>query len=258
MKIAIVTGASSGLGYEFVNQIPHLYKDLDEVWVIARREEVLQKLKEKSSTYIRVFAGDLKDNLVYNQVLNRLENQSPDIRMLVNSAGFGKIGNVEEIAAVDKNTQQDMIDINCRALTKMTALCLPYMSKGSRIINIASAAAFCPQAGFAVYAATKSYVLSFSRALKEELVAKDIYVTAVCPGPVDTGFFDVSGPLEIASKKAMLSQPEDVVRQALIDAKDKKVISVYGMPMKAAKVAAKLFPEQFSVRFMQKFNLIQK
>mgnify|MGYP000835713314 CR=1 FL=1 len=113
--------------------------------------------------------------------------------MLVNAAGFGRSGSVEEINMQRRRIQTDMVGLNCQALTRMTLLCLPYMHPGSRIVNLASAAAFCPQPYFAVYAATKSYVLSFSRSLREELKTRGIIVTAVCPGPVDTPFFDVSG-----------------------------------------------------------------
>ena len=227
MKIAIVTGASSGLGREFVRQITRLYKNLDEIWVVARRAERLEELKEKLPVYIRVFAGDMEEDLIYKQVLNRLENQNPDVRMLVNAAGFGKMGTIEEIAAEDKKLQLRMIDLNCRGLTEMTLTCLPYMSKGSRIINVASAAAFCPQSGFAVYAATKSYVLSFSKGLGAEVRKKGIIVTAVCPGPVDTEFFDVAGTNNSLMKKKVLSDAPSVVRKALIDARNRKSMSVY-------------------------------
>ena len=258
MKIAIVTGASSGLGKEFVKQIPHLYKELDEIWVVARREDILNEIKENSDCYIRVFAGDLQQNLVYYQILNRLENQSPDIRMLVNSAGYGKIGTVEELAQKDPAGQLNMIDVNCKALTRLTCLCLPYMSCGSRILNIASAAAFCPQSKFAVYAATKSYVLSFSRALNEELKERKIYVTAVCPGPVDTEFFNVAGPAKFTSKKAFMSKPEDVVRQALLDSRDRKTVSINSSAMKCAETASKLLPHDFVIKALDKMNIIQE
>ncbi|MGN0405419.1 MAG: SDR family NAD(P)-dependent oxidoreductase [Bariatricus sp.] len=254
MKIAIVTGASSGLGREFVKQITRLYKNLDEIWVIARRADKLEELKEQLPVYIRVFAGDMEDYLVYRQVQNRLENQNPDVRMLVNAAGFGKMGTIEEIAAEDKKLQLRMIDLNCRGLTEMTLTCLPYMSKGSRIINVASAAAFCPQSGFAVYAATKSYVLSFSRGLGAEVRKKGIFVTAVCPGPVDTEFFDVAGTNESLMKQSVLSDAPSVVKQALLDARDRKAVSVYGAPMKAARVASKLLPDTFTLAAMEKLG----
>lgn len=253
MKIAIVTGASSGIGREFVHQLEHFYKELDEIWVIARREDRLQELKKRMKTYVRIFVGDMTEELVYKQVLNRLENQSPDVRMLVNAAGFGKYGTVEEIAEEDKKLQLKMIDLNCRGLTQMVTVCLPYMSKGSRIINLASAAAFCPQSGFAVYAASKSYVLSFSRALHEELKNKEIYVTAVCPGPVQTEFFEQSGFSDSFTKEAVMVHAKDVVTQALVDAREKKDVSVYGTLMKSAEVAAKVLPHKVIMKAMERF-----
>ena len=253
MKIAIVTGASSGIGREFVHQLEHFYKELDEIWVIARREDRLQELKKGMKTYVRIFVGDMTEELVYKQVLNRLENPSPDVRMLVNAAGFGKYGSVEEIAEENKKLQLKMIDLNCRGLTQMVTICLPYMSKGSRIINLASAAAFCPQSGFAVYAASKSYVLSFSRALHEELKNKEIYVTAVCPGPVQTEFFEQSGFSDSFTKEAVMVHAKDVVTQALVDAREKKDVSVYGTLMKSAEVAAKVLPHKVIMKAMERF-----
>lgn len=253
MKIAIVTGASSGIGREFVHQLEHFYKELDEIWVIARREDRLQELKKGMKTYVRIFVGDMTEELVYKQVLNRLENQSPDVRMLVNAAGFGKYGTVEKIAEKHKKLQLKMIDLNCRGLTQMVTVCLPYMSKGSRIINLASAAAFCPQSGFAVYAASKSYVLSFSRALHEELKNKEIYVTAVCPGPVQTEFFEQSGFSDSFTKEAVMVHAKDVVTQALVDAREKKDVSVYGTLMKSAEVAAKVLPHKVIMKAMERF-----
>lgn len=254
MRIAIVTGASSGIGREFVKQIERFYKEMDEIWVVARREERLKELKENMSTYIRIFAGDMQKDLVYKQVLNRLENQSPDVRMLVNAAGFGKTGTVEEIAAQDRRLQPKMAELNCSGLTEMTCLCLPYMTQGSRIVNVASAAAFCPQTRFAVYAATKAYVLNFSRALCEELKEKGIFVTAVCPGPVDTEFFEISGTSASTIKESFMARPEEVVRQALLDVRNKKELSVYGNAMKGARIAAKILPHRFILKIMGRLD----
>lgn len=251
MKIAIVTGASSGMGMEFVYQIERFYKELDEIWVVARRGEKLEKLKKEMKTFVRIFQGNLAEDLVCKQIQNRLENQNPDVRMLVNAAGFGKFGTVEEIAKEDRKLQGNMIDINCRALTQMTCTCLPFMHRGARILNVASAAAFCPQSGFAVYAATKAYVLSFSRALNAELKEREICVTAVCPGPVKTEFFDRAGSPESLTKEFLMVRAKDVVTQALLDAREKKEVSVYGALMKGAKVAAKVLPHRLVIDIME-------
>lgn len=241
-KIAVVTGASSGMGREFVRQIGYFYRNLDEIWVIARRKDLLETLRDESRVPLRIFEGDLMKKQVYKEYHNALREFSPDVRMLVNAAGFGKSGTFTEIAGKEKKIQTDMVDLNCRALTRMTQMTLPWMGNGSRLINLASAAAFCPQYEFAVYAATKAYVLSFSRALGAELRQSGIYVTAVCPGPVDTEFFSVSGELIAPLKKLSLAKAPAVVRQALKDSRRKRELSVYGAAMKGARAGAKLVP----------------
>ncbi len=251
MRIAIVTGASSGMGREFARQIDYLYKNLDEIWVIARRRERLEGLKKHILTKIRIFEGDLLKEDVYGEVSEALSEKRPDVRMLVNAAGFGKVGTVEDISS---EAQAEMIHLNCISLTKMTKLCIPFMTDGSRIVNLASAAAFCPQPSFSVYAATKSYVLSFSRSLGAELEERGIIVTAVCPGPVSTEFFDVAGKKEKKSiKDAVTANPASVVKQALLDARDGKVLSVYGMSMKLSRIGAKIVPHGIILKVMKRF-----
>ncbi|OUP83045.1 short-chain dehydrogenase [Lachnoclostridium sp. An169] len=254
MKTAVVTGASSGMGREFVRQIGYFYRDLDEIWVIARRKERLERLAENSRVQVRIFDGDLRKKPVYRKLYTALKEEHPDIRMLVNGAGFGKSGTVEKIAGEDPKIQTDMVDLNCRALTRMTLMCLPYMSAGSRIINLASAAAFCPQPSFAVYAATKSYVLSFSRGLGAELQKRGICVTAVCPGPVDTEFFTVSGALNSPLKKLTMAKAPQVVHQALKDSRKRKALSVFGLPMKAVHVGTKLIPHGLILKIEERLS----
>lgn len=248
MKIAVITGASSGMGREFVRQVGYFYRSLDEIWVIARRKERLESLRKECRVPLRIFDGDLLKKQVYRQYHNELKEKKPDIRMLVNAAGFGKSGTFSEIASEDKKLQLDMIDLNCRALTRMIQLSLPRMSRGSRIINLASAAAFCPQNGFAVYAATKAYVLSLSRALSSELRSRGIIVTAVCPGPVDTEFFQVSGELTDPLKKLTMAKAPAVVHKALKDSRKRREVSVYGASMKAARIGACLLPHRLILR----------
>ena len=254
MKIALVTGASSGLGREFVRQIAEQGK-VEEIWAIARRRDRLEALQSISAVPIRVLALDLTRPGDMEYLRNTLQDELPDIRILVNAAGMGRMGPTVDIPAKDNDA---MIDLNCRGLTEMTCTCLPWMHKGTRIINLASAAAFCPQAKFAVYAATKSYVLSFSRSLAAELKEKGIFVTAVCPGPVDTPFFEVSGKLPGGMKEAVMADPVQVVKQALIDAKYKKEVSVYGTAMKGAEAATKVLPHGMILKAMSMMEKITK
>lgn len=251
MRIAVITGASSGIGREFAVQIPRLYKNLDEIWVIARRTEQLKKLERELPVPVRIFDSDLKRDYVYERIEKELERKRPNIRMLVNAAGYGKIGQFEHS---NLDAQLGMIDVNMRALTKMTYLCLPYLQKGSRILQIASSAAFVPQPGFAVYAASKSYVYSFSHALSCELKERGIYVTAVCPGPVDTEFFDRAGGVSGSMKMAVMEDANKVVKSALIDSVCRKPVSVCGCTMKAARAVSKLVPYSLASKIMCKIN----
>ena len=246
MKIAIVTGASSGMGKEFVRQIERFYRELDEIWVIARSEKKLEEIKKSHKTYIRIFAGDMEEDLVYKQVKNRLENQNPDIRMLVNAAGFGKTGTVEEIAKEDKKLQLRMIDLNCKALLLMTRLCVPYMQPGSHILELDSLSAFQPVPYITTYAATKAFVLSYSRSMNRELKAKGIRVMAMNPGWVKTEFFNHAFQTNADNEVRYfnrLYEAKDVVKTGLNDLyHSKKDCSIHGFPVKFQVFLVKLLP----------------
>lgn len=189
MKIAIVTGASSGIGTEFYKLMQD--EPLDEVWVVARREKNLIDLcKSHGKIGHRVIPMDLTDEAALSNFASLLENERPTIKFLFNNAGFGLFGKADEI---DYKKQGKMIDTNVRALTEFTSIALKYMDEKSYIINTCSTAAFTPVPNLSAYAATKSYVLSFSRALREELKERKINVTAICPGPMATEFLSVAG-----------------------------------------------------------------
>lgn len=249
MKIAIVTGASSGMGREFVKLIDSTLKSIDEIWVVARRMDRLEELQAEVELPLVPFDLDLAEPDSMYILEQALKDRTPQIKMLINCAGYGKIGHYDEIPVEDV---LGMVDVNCRALTAMTYAALPYMAENSRIVQMASSAAFLPQPGFAVYAASKSYVLSFSRAMNEELKCRDITVTAVCPGPVKTEFFDIAEEMgEVALyKRLVMAEPKKVVKKAFEDALKKKSVSVYGLPMKGFAVLSKLLPQDWILKFI--------
>ena len=145
-----------------------------------------------------------------------------------------------------------MIRLNCEALTRVTYLVLPYMSRGSFIYQMASSAGFAPQPNFTVYAATKAYVKSFSIALRQELAGQGIKVTAVCPGPVKTEFFDRAYEQEEMKfyKRFVMADPKKVVSKAIRDARKNKAVSVYGITMKVTRIICKILPGKWIAKIM--------
>lgn len=191
MKIAIVTGASSGLGEEYVRCLSEGYDEVEEIWVIARRTDRLNALKEKfPNKKIFPISLDLTKDESYFTLSEMLESEKPEIKVLVNNAGFGTLGDFD---TMDMTTQTRMVDLNNRALTAVTSAALPYMKKGSFAVNVCSIASFAPNPRMTVYCSTKAYVLSFSKSLRFELKKKGINVLAVCPGPMDTEFLPAAG-----------------------------------------------------------------
>jgi len=241
MNVILITGASSGMGREFALQMDAYFSNIDEFWLVARDYDKLKSLSEELKHKCRIFAGDITKSENLDLIEDTLIIKNATVRMLINCAGYGIMG---AFAEQDPASELGMVRLNCEALTDMTHRMLPYMRKGSRIIQLASCAAFLPQSDFAVYAATKSYVLSFSRALGEELRSAGIYVTAVCPGPVDTPFFDIAeaNGSTLAIKKYTIVSAERVVAQALRDSYFKREMSVCSLPIKAVQLGAKILP----------------
>lgn len=250
MKIGIVTGASSGMGREMVLQLADAFPGLDRIWVIARRKDRLEEL-ERFHIPLRIFALDLTSGLDLRFLEETLEREKPEVKFLVNAAGFGKIG---PVGSLNRWEETSMVRLNCEALCGVTHMVLPYMPHNSRIIMFASAAAFLPQPDFAIYAASKAFVLSYSRALNRELLDRDITVTAVCPGPVKTEFFDIaetSGQIPFY-KRLVMANPRYVVRKALRDSIMKRELSVYGLTMKLFFVLSKVLPHSLLLYLMGK------
>lgn len=250
-RIALVTGASSGLGREAVLRIGNKSSRLEEIWVVARRRESLADLRGQVSVPIRIFPLDLMQESSWHVLEKALERHEPNIKILVNSAGYGKNGNVGD-ARIEEET--GMVRLNCEALCAVTHLALPYMSDHGRILQMASSAAFLPQPGFAVYAATKAFVLSYSRALNAELKPRKITVTAVCPGPAATEFIvrARNGGRLPFYKRMVMADPKRVMRKALEEAMEGKAISVYGLSMKVFRLICKVVPHGVLLRMTEK------
>ena len=215
MYTAVITGASSGLGAEFL-KVLSVNKDVDEIWIIARRADRLEKLKDKyKSKNIVCIPADITNEEGLDSYRLLLADRKPNIKYLINNAGCGRIG---EFYGSDSADQCAMVELNCRALTAVTAITLPYMKSFSGVLNVCSIAGFVPNPYMTVYSSTKAYILSFSRALRFELKKRGINVLAVCPGPMKTEFLPKAG-IEKGVSKAFdqlpYCEPYSVAKNAL-------------------------------------------
>lgn len=245
MKIAVVTGASSGMGREFALRLAR-ERDLDEIWVIARRAERLESLQEQlPQVRVRAIPLDLTLPSSFEVYRSLLETEKPSVSVLVNAGGFGKFGAFCDVALTE---QLNMIDLNVKAYVSMTYLTLPYMERGAEIFQLDSLSAFQPVPYITVYGATKSFVLSFSRALNVELRSRGIRCMAVCPGWVKTEFFDRAVRDDTITYYNRFFTPEQVISRAMRDMKKKKDVSVCGFSIRAQVLLVKLLPHRMVMR----------
>lgn len=218
-NIAIVTGASSGMGRGLAIKISQRY-EIDEIWLIARRKDKLIELAEEIYNNYNVncvvIPTDLTREDSIDKIIKRLASVNPNIKILVNASGFGMMG---ETAKISREKQEEMIKLNVLSLFSLTRICTEYMSSGSGIIQFASVAGYCPQPYLAVYGATKAFVLSYSVSLAHELKKYGIRVSVVCPGPVDTEFFDVmkidKNSIKNIVKRLLMQSSEEVVSKTM-------------------------------------------
>ena len=240
-KIAIVTGSTGGLGKVFIQEL--LKEDIDKIWAVGRNKS---KLDELCSTYgdkIYPVQCDLCNEEEVKNIYNLLNEKKPVIMYLVNNAGMAKFGKISKFT--DEEISKT-ININCKTPTLMCQYSIPYMIKGSKILNISSASSFQPNPYIAIYSATKVYLKSYSRSLNYELKDKGITSTAVCPGWVDTDM------LKSNIKFPGIVSPERVVKQAIRDAKKGKDMSVCSLFVKYEHVCSKIFPQKMIMRIWGK------
>ncbi len=244
MKIAVITGASSGMGREFVLQLSR-EKQFDEIWVIARRTERLESLREEVKTPIRPISLDLTKDESIDAYRALLEAEKPEVSVLVNASGIGKFGTFSDMKLEDMNR---MIDLNCKAYVAMTYVTLPYLTAGSEVYQLDSLSSFQPVPYICVYGATKAFVLSFSRALNVELKKRGIRMMAVCPGWVKTEFFDHAVTDDTITYYNKFFTPEQVITRALRDMKRGKDVSICGFSVRAQVFFTKLLPHKLVMR----------
>lgn len=214
--IAIVTGATSGVGREFVRRFDEgRCGHLDELWLVARGRDVLEEVAASCSTPCRVLALDLTERASFEALASELDAAGDVcVQWLVNSAGFGKFGNLRSVGEADN---ANMVRLNCLAVVETCYLALPRMRPGSRIVNMSSVAGICPMPYLSTYSATKRFVLDFSRTLNHELRGTGVGVCAVCPKFMDTGFLDAPGDADEAGRMCAIgfTPVEEVVEKAI-------------------------------------------
>ena len=246
--IAIITGASSGIGKQFTLSLKQHGK-FDEVWVIAIDRQGLENLKTEVPFELKILPMDLTKNESYEEYKKILEEEKPNVKLLINCSGYGKFDKTTNLT-YEENI--GMIDLNCRGLTSITILTIPYMTKGANIVNIASVAAFQPIPYINVYAASKAYVLSFSRGLNMELKHEGIHVMAVCPFWTKTKFFERAidkTKKAVVKKYTAMYEPEMIVNRTWRDLKLKKDVSKYGFVARFQAVLCKILPHSFVMRY---------
>ena len=247
-RIAVITGASSGMGRRFAQTCDEL-GPFDEIWAIARSRDKLEELKKTAPYPVRVLAMDLTDRRSFKTYAAALDEEPTEVPLLVNAAGFGKFRAVMDTPL---EVNLNMVDLNCQALQALCQLTVPYMPAGSHILNLASQAAYQPIPYIDVYGASKAFVLSYSRALNRELKGRRITVTAVCPFWTKTAFFDraIDPDKEpVVKRYDVMYDPRDVVALAWRDAKKGRDRSRYGAVARFQGALAKLLPHSFVMSF---------
>ena len=241
-KIAIITGATGGIGREFTRLM--LNENVDEIWAIARNRGKLDALRVEFGEKIIPIAKDLSNTSELLDIENMLSEQKPNVVYLINNAGLAKMASCRDFTAEEID---NTVNLNCKTPAVLCNMCIPYMQKGGRILNISSASSFQPLPYLNLYSATKVFLKNYSRALNVELKGTGITVTAVCPGWVDTDLLmkEINGK---SVKFDGLVSPQKVCKKALKDAKRGRDMSVCTMYVKWEHVLTKIFPQKTAMK----------
>ncbi len=249
MKIAVFTGASSGMGREFVHQITQTEK-FDEIWVIARRVDRLEELKSEVDVPVRCLGLDLTKHESIEEYKRLLEKENPEVAVLVNASGYGKFGAFTDLGLEE---QLGMVDLNSKALVAITYVTAPFLKSGSKVYQVDSLSSFQPVPYISVYGATKAFVLNFTRAVNAEWRHKGVKMMAVCPGWVKTEFFDTAVVDDsVITYYNQFFTPKQVVSRALRDMKKGKDVSVCGWKIRVQVFFTKLLPHKLVMKIWLK------
>lgn len=248
MKIALLTGASSGLGRAYAKYIGEIFPEIDAVWALARRSDRLNALAAEIKTpAILPVECDLTCDNDIEALREKLRAEQPEILLLVNNAGCGYHGS---FASSDEAEQLRCVQLNVHALTRLTRMALDFMPAGARVLNTSSIASFAPNANMAVYSASKAYVSFFSRALNEELRPGGRSSTAVCPAPMKTEFLAI-GHIEGNSRtfeRLPYCDVDKVARGALRAARRGKVIYTPRLFYRFYHLLSRILPDSITIK----------
>ena len=188
MSIAVITGASSGIGREFAFKLKELV-GISEFWFVARNVERMEKVRDELSLPCKIISADLSTKEGIEIYKSALLSEKPKVKYLVNAAGFGVFGSFDLLS---EKTVSEMIDVNVKAAVLITHMTVPFIERGGRIIHLGSGSCFAPLPHFNVYSSSKVFVLHYTKSLNYELKPYGIKATCFCPGWVDTAFLPKS------------------------------------------------------------------
>lgn len=251
-RIVIITGASSGLGKEYAAAMEKRLGP-DEIWLIARRRERLEETASALSVHCGILPMDITDRSALDLLETRLQEENPSVIALVCAAGMGRIGS---ISSHSRNDTVNMIDLNCRALAEVTNICIPYLSEGAWVLPVASIAGFQPMPYLGIYAATKAFVQSYSKALHYELKDRGIHVTCVCPYWIkDTEFIGIASEespdysfMPLALKRSR------VVEKSLDDVRNNRLLSTPGLISSCERYLSRITPDIVTMKVLDVFR----